>query len=92
MSKITLKKTHEASTTSYGARGVRGYTPASYDIHADGTKVGAITGGCHSRLACKSGYQTATVKGTTLSNVGVRGSERQRMEDEIRRILAPASA
>jgi len=92
MSKITLKKTHDASTTSFGSRGVRGYTPASYDIHVDGEKVGTITGGCHSRLACKSGYQTAKVKGKTLFNVGVRGSERQRMEQEIRRVLEKASA
>ena len=87
MTKITLKKTHEASTTSFGSRGVRGYTPASYDIHANGVKIGTIMGGCHSRLSCKSGYQTAKVQGTTLSNVGVRGSDRQRMEQEIRSIL-----
>lgn len=92
MAKITLKKTHDASTTSYGSRGTRGYTPASYAIYADGIKVGSITGGCHSRLACKSGYQNGEVNGRTLFNVGVRGAERQRMEDEIRGILQVPSA
>lgn len=92
MTKITLIKTHEASTTSYGSCGVRGDTPASYAIYAEGIKVGSITGGGHSRLACKSGYQTGEVKGKRLFSVGVRGSERQRMETEIRRILEAAPA
>lgn len=89
---IALKKTASPSTTSYGARGVRGTTPASYDILADGEKVGEIKGGCHTRLACKSGFQTAKVKGESLFHVGVRGEERKRMDDEIRKILSKADS
>lgn len=85
--KITFKKTSSASVTRYGTKGVLGRTPASYDILADGEKVGTITGGCHSRLACKSGYQTARVKGKTLRYAGVRGDERTRMIEEINEVL-----
>jgi len=87
MTKITLKKTKEVSRTRYGSKGKIGVTPASYDIVVDGEKVGDIMGGCHSKLSCKSGYQKGTVKGASLSVVGIRGQDRRKMEQDILKIL-----
>lgn len=84
---ITLRKTVERRQTRFGPKGKLGVTPASYDIYADGKKVGSIMGGCHSRLACKSGYQKGEVMGKSLRTVGFRGEKREQMEREIRGIL-----
>ncbi len=88
MSKITLKKTGAPKVGHYGAKGKRMVTPASYDIFLNGEKVGELWGYSDTRLSDGGSGHKGKAFGVTLSNAGVRGAERERMEAEIADLAA----
>jgi hypothetical protein len=92
MSKVTLKKTRSPHVGHYGPKGNRMVTPASYDIFWDGVKIGELWGYCQTRLVDGGCGHKGNAFKTALSNTGVRGTSRKKMDAEIAELATSLQA
>lgn len=86
MPKVTLRKTD--SPSKYGSR----YTPASYDVLVDGSKVARLEGRCSGRNEVCHWHELRDLRGrVVLSSSGVRGRAREELNIAVLALASVAN-
>lgn len=92
MRKVKLKKTGSPEVGYYGSKGRKMITPASYDIYLDGVKIGELWGYSQTRISDGGSGHRGKAFGVLLSNPGVKGVARKKMEEEIANLAESQAA